>query len=93
MEGTVNLELEPLLDLEMDFEFVPGTPGNLMGHPDHRYPAEDPEYDIGAIRVCHNNKWHQVPDWLSEILEFKYQDQFIEAAEENLEKPLTERRS
>ena len=87
MEGTASFELEPLLDLEMDFEFIPGTPGNLMGHPDHRYPPEDPEYDIRAIRVYHNQKWHQVPEWLWEILKFNYQDQLIEAAEEWLARP------
>ena len=87
MDGTVNFELEPLLDLEMDFEFVPGTPGNLMGHPDHRYPAEDPEYDIRTIRVYHNQKWHRVPEWLWEILKFNYEDQLIEAAEEWLSSP------
>jgi hypothetical protein len=86
MEGTVNLELEPLLDLEMDFSFLPGDPGNLMGHPDHRYPPEEPEYEFQEIRVYHDNQWHQVPDWLGEILH-KYEDQLIEAAEEYLSKP------
>ena len=87
MEGTANLELEPLLDLEMDFEFLPGSPGNLMGHPDHRYPPEAPEYAIRAIRVYHNQEWHQVPDWLWEILKFNYEDQLIEAAQEWLTQP------
>lgn len=87
MEGTASFELEPLLDLEMDFEFVPGDPGNLMGHPDLRYPPEDPEYEIREIRVCHNKEWHQVPEWLWEILKFNYEDQLIEAAQEWLRQP------
>ncbi len=87
MEGTASFELEPLLDFEFDFSFTPGDSGNLMGHPDLRYPPEDPEYEIKEIRVYHNQNWHKVPDWLSDILEFKYEDELIEAANEWLSQP------
>jgi hypothetical protein len=86
MDGTVNFELEPLLDFEVDFSFLPGDPGNLSGNPDFRYPPEPPEYEFQEIRVYHNQEWHQVPEWLWEILKFNYEDQLIEAAEEYLSK-------
>lgn len=87
MDGTANFEFELPLDLEMDFSFLPGDPGNLTGHPDHRYPPEPPEYEFHEIRVYHNQQWHRVPDWLAEILKFKHQDELIEAAEEWLSRP------
>ena len=87
INGTASFELEPLLDLEMDFSFTPGSPGNLMGNPEFRYPPEDPEYEIRNIKVYHNKEYHEVPGWLWEILNFKYEDQLIEAANEWLEHP------
>lgn len=87
MRGTITFELELLLDLEMDFNFIPGDPGKLDGHPDFRYPPTDPEYEILEIRCRHSKQWHKLPDWFRDILVFDYQDSLIEAADEWLKLP------
>ena len=87
MNGTTTFALKPSLDLEMDFDFTPGTPGKLDGHPDSWYPAENPDYEIGEIRVYHNKQWHKVPYWLWEIMNFNYEDALIEAVHQWVEIP------
>ena len=72
MEGTATLEMEPLLNLEIDFEFTPGKSERLNCHPDFAEPGYGPEYDFQEIRVFHQGQWHQVPDWLFEILNSQY---------------------
>ena len=84
MEKTTSLEIEPLLLLEMDFSYTPGIKGKMSGHPDLWYPDENPEYDIKKLRVYHKNKWHHVPEWLSDILQIKYHDQLVAAADQAL---------
>jgi hypothetical protein len=87
MRGTINFELEPLLDLEMDFEFLPGIPGRLGADPDFSYPAEGPYYEFTQIRVHHQDQWHQVPDWLFEILNQNHQGELIEAVRDWVDQP------
>ncbi len=49
MNGTTTFELEPQLDLEMDFSFTPGSPGRLTADPSFSEPAEGPVYEIEEI--------------------------------------------
>jgi hypothetical protein len=85
MRGTITFELKPLLDLEMDFDFIPGSPARLTADPDFSYPADGPYYEFEEIRVYHNNQWHKVPDWLYQILNFRYEDKLIEAVRDWLD--------
>ncbi len=87
MEGTVTFELKPLLDFEMDFCFTPGTPGKLTGDPDYFEPGEGPIYENEEIRIHHNKTLHKIPDWFWEILNFEYEQELIEAANEWLAQP------
>jgi hypothetical protein len=85
MEGTVTFELKPSLVFEMDFCFTPGIPAKLRGDPDFSEPEEGPLYEIEEIRVNHNKKWHKIPDWFWEILNFEYEQELIQAANEWLD--------
>jgi hypothetical protein len=85
MKGTTTFELEPLLDLEMDFYFTPGRPAKLTADPYYSEPAEGPEYEIEELRVYHKRQWHKIPDWLWEILNIKYEKNLIEAVNEWLD--------
>jgi len=85
MEGTITFEVEPLLNLEIDFDFIPGCPAKVDGPSDFWHPAEDPDYEIGEIRVCHKKQWHKVPDWLWEIMNSTYEEALIEAVNEWLD--------
>jgi hypothetical protein len=87
MNGTTSFELEPQLDLEMDFCFTPGSPVKLTADPYDSDPGEDPLYEIEEIRVCHQNKWHKVPDWLWEILNLNYERDLVEAVNQYLDQP------
>ena len=51
MQGTVEFELKPLLDLEMEFNHIPGLPRTGID-----YPPEDPTYEIERIRVFYQEK-------------------------------------
>ena len=82
MEGTTTLELEPLLNLELDFEFIPGQSGRLFCHPDLGEPGYDPEYDFQEIRVFHQDKWHQVPDWLMAIITSHYEMELVDLVDQ-----------
>ena len=87
MNGTTTFELDPQLDLEMDFSFTPGRLGRLTADPDSSYPDEGPLYEIEEIRVCHNKKWHKVPQWLCEILNFNYEKDLVEVVDQWLDQP------
>ncbi len=82
MEGTTTLEIEPLLNVEFDFEFIPGQPARLLCHPDLAEPGYDPEYDFQTIRVVHKGKKYQVPDWLMEIITSQYQMELVDIVDE-----------
>jgi len=66
----------------MDFEFIPGQSARLLCHPDLAEPGYPPEYDIQEIRVRHQGQKHQVPDWLFEILNKKYEMELIEIVDQ-----------
>jgi hypothetical protein len=87
MEGTASFELEPLLDLEVDFNFTPGSPAKLTGDPYYSEPGEDPLYEIEEIRAYSGKKWHKVPDWLWEILNLNYEEDLVEAVKQYLDQP------
>lgn len=41
------LDVVPLVDnVWIDYEFMAGTPANLCGNPDNRYPAEPDEINV-----------------------------------------------
>ena len=40
MNGTITFELEPQLDLEMDFCFIPGSPTRLTADPYYSEPGK-----------------------------------------------------
>ena len=63
MQGTVEFELKPLLDLEMEFNHIPGLPRTGID-----YPREDPTYEIERIRVFYQEKWRIIPKWLEEFI-------------------------
>ena len=83
--GTATVELQPELDLELDFNFVPGSPVKLTADPYYSEPGEDPIYEIEEIRVYHGKQWHKVPDWLWEMLNFKHEEDLVEAVDEWLD--------
>ena len=83
--GTATIELQPELDLELDFNFIPGSPVKLTADPYYSEPGEDPVYEIEEIRVYHGKKWHTVPDWLWEMLNFNYEKNLVEAVDEWLD--------
>ncbi len=85
MEGTTTLELEPLLELEMDFEFIQGQPAKLLCHPDLAEPGYDPEYDFQTIRLRHQGQKYQVPEWLMEIITSHYEMELIEIVDQWLD--------
>ena len=82
MEGTTNLELEPLLNLEIDFEFIPGQSARLLCHPDLAEPGYDPEYDFREIRVIHQGKKYQAPEWLQEIITTHYEMDLVDLVDQ-----------
>ena len=85
MNGTTTFELEPQLDLEMDFEFIPGSPVKLTADPYYSEPGEDPVYEIGEIRVYHGKAWHKVPQWLWELLNSNHEEDLCEVVNEWLD--------
>jgi hypothetical protein len=82
MEGTVNLELEPLLRLEMAFEFTPGRSDRLNCHPDLAEQGYGPDYDFQEIKVWHQDQWHTVPDWLFELFNRQFEMDLVEIVDQ-----------
>ena len=82
MNGTTTFEMEPLLNLEMDFEFIPGSSPRLNCHPDLAEPGYDPDYDFQEIRVFHQGHRYQVPDWLFEILKSQFEMDLVDIVDQ-----------
>ena len=85
MRGTITFEVEPVLDLEMDFDFIPGSRARLTADPDFSQEAEGPFYEFNEIRVYYGKQWHKVPDWLYNLLNFHYQDKLVAAVKDWLD--------
>jgi len=77
MQGTVEFELEPLLDLEMDFNYIRGEPRSGID-----YPPEEPTYEIEKIRVLYREKWHDIPKWLEEFIVLHHYGNLVEEIKE-----------